>query len=99
MKPEVYKMSTSKVAIDLTKEAGHLTASFSHFPHIIHTKKVIEPFSKAPWRDETLAGELPPVLRVLSGDFDCWFGGNGNPYTCEGKQLNFPPHGDPANNQ
>ncbi len=54
----------------------------------------IEPFSVAPWHDESIGPENPPIIRVLRGDFFCLpFGGNSTPYNGE----QHPVHGDTAN--
>lgn len=52
----------------------------------------VEPFAVAPWAEEGL--ELPPILKVLRGDFFCCpFGGNEEPYNGE----QHPLHGETAN--
>jgi hypothetical protein len=56
----------------------------------------VEPLSIAPWADEDAESlrALPPMLRILRGDFfACPFGGNTQPYRGE----RHPPHGEPAN--
>ena len=54
----------------------------------------VEPFSLSPWTEEEHAPDLPPMLRVLRGDFFCGcFGGNETPH--EGER--HPPHGETAN--
>ena len=53
-----------------------------------------QPFSVAPWCEEPAAAELPPILRVLRGDFFCLpFGGNARAF--RGEQ--HPIHGETAN--
>jgi hypothetical protein len=54
----------------------------------------IRPYAVAPWAEEALPGELPPMLAALRGDWFCSaFGGNAEPHS--GRQL--PPHGETAN--
>lgn len=54
----------------------------------------ISPFAVAPWAEEKLTVELPPLLKGLRGDFFCApFGGNAEPFRGE----KHPPHGEPAN--
>lgn len=56
--------------------------------------RAIQPYHIAPWAEDELADDLPPMLRVLRGDFFCApFGGNAAPF--EGEQ--HPPHGETAN--
>lgn len=56
--------------------------------------RVVSPFNLAPWAEETFEPELPPILRVLRGDFFCLpFGGNDVPFGSE----RHPPHGETAN--
>jgi len=43
--------------------------------------KKVRPFSVAPWVEEKTDPLLPPILKVLRGDFFCLpFGGNATPY-------------------
>lgn len=56
--------------------------------------KKIKPFAVAPWAEEATARDLPPMLKVLRGDFFCLpFGGNDTRYQGE----RHPPHGETAN--
>lgn len=57
-------------------------------------RKVIEPFSVAPWALEKPEPGLPPILRVLRGDFFCApFGAGKTPW----KGEDHPVHGETAN--
>jgi hypothetical protein len=57
-------------------------------------RRKISPFSIAPWWNEKLAKNTPPIIRVLRGDFFCMpFGGNATPYRGE----KHPLHGQTAN--
>jgi hypothetical protein len=54
----------------------------------------LQPYSVAPWAEETVDPSLPPILRVLRGDFFCLpFGGNTTPY----RRERHPVHGETAN--
>ena len=54
----------------------------------------LQPFSIAPWVEEPESGALPPILRVLRGDFFCLpFGGNATAFRGE----RHPVHGETAN--
>jgi hypothetical protein len=56
--------------------------------------KTVQPYSIAPWAEEQTAEDLPPMLKVLRGDFFCLpFGGNSAPARGE----RHPPHGETAN--
>jgi hypothetical protein len=56
----------------------------------------VQPFSIAPWAEQTIDQGLPPLIHALRGDFFCLpFGGNDTPY--DGEQ--HPPHGQTANGQ
>ncbi len=57
-------------------------------------RKIVQPYSVAPWAEEPLAAGSPAILRALRGDFFCCpFGGNATPW--RGEQ--HPPHGETAN--
>jgi hypothetical protein len=57
-------------------------------------RRRIQPFSVAPWVEESEARRLPPILRALRGDFFCLpFGANADPYQSE----RHPLHGETAN--
>jgi len=51
-------------------------------------ERVVSPYSVSPWQPAEVGEDLPPLLRVLRGDFFCL------PF---GPQDDGPPHGDPAN--
>ena len=54
----------------------------------------LQPYSVAPWAEEKQDASLPPILKVLRGDFFCLpFGGNATPYGRE----QHPVHGETAN--
>src|ERR1039457_1428356 len=54
----------------------------------------LQPYSVAPWAEEQTDPALPPILKVLRGDFFCLpFGGNATPFGRE----RHPVHGETAN--
>lgn len=54
----------------------------------------VQPYAIAPWAEETIGDDMPPLITTLRGDFICSaFGGNDDPV--DGRQL--PPHGETAN--
>jgi hypothetical protein len=54
----------------------------------------LNPYSVAPWAEESLDHSVPAILKVLRGDFFCLpFGGNTTPYHGE----KHPVHGETAN--
>ena len=79
----------SHVRAHLTKLGGHLAPVEFRLG-----RKIVRPFSVAPWAEEKLAAGTPALLRALRGDFFCApFGGNGTPWRGE----RHPPHGETAN--
>jgi len=87
---ESWTLSTPEVEAAVTKTGGHL----GPVRFRIGTRW-LEPFDLAPWADEKVKTDMPPILQVMRGDFFCMpFGGNETPY---GKEQ-FPPHGETANN-
>jgi hypothetical protein len=84
-----WKLASDQVRAFITRRGGHLgPVAFSL------SKRTIEPFSLAPWAEERLPRQTPPVLKVLRGDFFCCpFGGNARGWRGE----KHPPHGETAN--
>jgi len=84
-----WKFASDKVEAYLTELGGHLgPVTFDV------GGRAIQPFNLAPWAEEPFDPELPPILRVLRGDFFCMpFGGNDAPFHGE----SFPAHGETAN--
>jgi hypothetical protein len=81
--------ASDKVEAAITRQGGHLAPVKFHLP-----RRVVEPYSIAPWAEEKLDKTIPPLLQSLRGDFFCApFGGNENPYRGE----RHPPHGETAN--
>jgi hypothetical protein len=83
-----WRFASDKIEAAITRLGGHLAPVRFRLG-----RKVIEPFSVAPWAEEKLAPGTPRVLQALRGDFFCApFGGNAAPYRGEG----HPPHGEAA---
>lgn len=99
MKPEkkiIYGQSSWRLACDTVE--GYVTETGGHLGPVTFKlgKRKIQPFSIAPWAEEKLDRSIPPILKVLRGDFFCLpFGGNSTPYRGE----HHPPHGETANNR
>jgi len=76
------------ITFDITAEGGHLDAVKFRIG-----RRIIEPFSTAPWCGKPEAKSLIPLLRVLRGDFFCAPFGDGPPWRGEA----HPAHGEAAN--
>ncbi|MSU71917.1 MAG: hypothetical protein EXS43_06190 [Opitutus sp.] len=84
-----WSFRSSHVHVNLTQLGGHLGPVKFRVG-----RKIIAPFSVAPWAGEKLAPGTPDIIRVLRGDFFCApFGGNATPW--RGEQ--HPVHGESAN--
>lgn len=75
-------VESDRVRLDVTLIGGMSTASFRL------GDREVAPYSLAPWKPDDVSAELPPLLRVLRGEFFCL------PF---GPQSDGPPHGDGAN--
>ncbi len=84
-----WRFTSSTVEVYVTGQGGHVA------PVVFDRKgKKIKPYTIPPWSDEKLPKSLPPLLKVLRGDFFCMpFGGNDTPFNNEC----HPPHGETAN--
>lgn len=84
-----WQLASPKVRAAVTRLGGHLA------PVVFRAGgRDIEPFSVAPWAEEPAARRLPPILRVLRGDFFCLpFGANAKVFRGE----RHPLHGETAN--
>ena len=82
-------VNSSHVTAHLTELGGQLG------PVVFQVgKKMIAPYAVAPWAEEAVAADLPPILRALRGDFFCApFGGNLTPW----RGQRHPVHGETAN--
>jgi hypothetical protein len=75
---------------------AHLTQLGGHLGPVTFRlgRRIVAPFSVAPWAEEKIASDTIDLLRVLRGDFFCApFGGNGTPW----KGERHPVHGETAN--
>jgi hypothetical protein len=84
-----WRLASANVEAFVTVLGGHLG------PVTFDRKgKKLQPYSVAPWAEESVDPSLPAILRVLRGDFFCLpFGGNATPYRGE----KHPVHGETAN--
>lgn len=80
-----WSLASGPVSLSLTKRGGHLGPVAFSLPR----NRVVEPYSKAPWKPRECEKGTPPILQVLRGDFFCL------PF---GVSDSVPGvHGDPAN--
>jgi hypothetical protein len=93
--PEEFSMPTSwplksdRVALQITELGGQLDQV-----RFRTATGVFEPMHVAPWTDEPLDDDIPPMLRMLRGDFFCAPFGDSDILDDEPR-----PHGAPANAQ
>jgi hypothetical protein len=84
-----WRIASQATEAFVAETGGHLAPVRFHLPG-----GTVQPFAIAPWHKETLPKAVPPILRVLRGDFFCMpFGGNATKF---GKEAH-PPHGETAN--
>lgn len=87
---ESFLLRTRDVELAVTRTGGML-GPVTFFPK---EENPIRPYAVAPWAEESLPPDVPPMLRALRGDWFCSaFGENGEAH--EGQRL--PPHGETAN--
>ncbi len=85
-----FTMQSDEIFLAVTRFGGHV-APVEFYKN---SEKPIMPYHIAPWWDEGITAEHPPLLHVLRGDFFCCpFGGNDAPY----QGIQYPPHGETAN--
>ena len=83
-----WRFASDKIEAAITRLGGQLAPVRFRLG-----RKIIEPFSVAPWAEERLAPGTQRVLQALRGDFFCApFGGNAKIYRGE----KHPPHGEAA---
>lgn len=83
--------ASDKVEAAVTQTGGHLAPVRFRLG-----RRIVQPYAVAPWAEEKLGNEFPPILQALRGDFFCApFGGNDTVYRGE----KYPPHGEPANRE
>ena len=86
-----WRLATPEVEAFVTETGGHLGPVSFRLPG-----QTIQPLSVAPWAEEKIDPALPPILKVLRGDFFCLpFGGNATPFQGE----RHPVHGETANSK
>jgi hypothetical protein len=87
---ESFLLKTRSVELALTADGGCL-GPVTFFPE---DPNPIKPYAIAPWAEEVLTPDTPPVIAHLRGDWFCSaFGANSEPYAA--RQL--PLHGETAN--
>jgi len=84
-----WRLASTAVEVYVTETGGHLG------PVTFERKgRKLQPYSVAPWTAEKPVGPMPPIIRVLRGDFFCLpFGNNTTPFRGE----KHPVHGQTAN--
>ena len=83
-----WRFASDKVDAAITRLGGQLAPVRFRLG-----RKVVEPFSVAPWAEEKLEPGTQRVLQALRGDFFCApFGGNARTFRGE----KHPPHGEAA---
>lgn len=85
-----YILKSNRVYLALTK-VGAQMAPVVFQPD---TAKPIEPFAVAPWAEEPLERDIPPVIRGLRGDWFCCAFGENRPRP---GGIPLLPHGETAN--
>jgi len=89
---ESFLLKNSSVELALTAQGGCL-APVTFFPE---DPVPIRPYAIAPWAEETLSPDTPPVIAHLRGDWFCSaFGANTQPYA----KRQLPLHGETANHR
>lgn len=84
-----WRVASKQVEAFVTERGGHLGPVTFHFG-----PRKLQPYSIAPWAEEKVEASLPPILRVLRGDFFCMpFGANSRLFQSE----SHPVHGETAN--
>ncbi|RPI75960.1 MAG: hypothetical protein EHM47_01065 [Ignavibacteriales bacterium] len=63
---KIHTIKNDKVKVGVTEECGHL-----HPVRFFIDNKVVEPLNIAPWINEKLDDSIPPMLKMLRGDFFC----------------------------
>ena len=62
-----FPVRSDRVSLALTGTGGHLSDTTFSFAD----GRVVRPMHTAPWGQERLANDTPPILRTLRGDFFC----------------------------
>ena len=83
-----YVIQTDQISMSVAEQGGMMG------PVRFYRKmEPIEPFAVAPWWNEKVSRDQPPVIKSLRGDFFCMPFGAGPPY----RGRDYPPHGETAN--
>jgi len=84
-----WRLANSQVEAFVTETGGHLgPVTFDR------AGRRFKPYALAPWAEEETGPEMPPIIKVLRGDFFCLpFGGNATRFRGE----THPVHGETAN--
>jgi hypothetical protein len=86
---DVFRIASDRVRLGVTEVGGQLDRA------IFQTDAgPVEPLHTAPWYDEARDEAVPPMLRVLRGDFFCAPFGDSDVLADESR-----PHGAPANDR
>jgi hypothetical protein len=85
---KIHSVQNEKVKVGVTEECGHL------YPvQFFINNKIIEPLNVAPWTEEKFEDDsIPPMLKMLRGDFFCAPFGDSNLLESENRA-----HGSTAN--
>ena len=62
-----FPLRSDRVSLAVTETGGHL----SDVVFVLPGGRQVSPMHTAPWADEPLPEDTPPILRVLRGDFFC----------------------------
>ncbi len=66
-----FKLANKLVELYVTRRGGHLAPV-----HFRIGNRTVQPYALAPWKSDELNENMPPVIRVLRGDYFCLpFGG------------------------
>jgi len=85
---EAWELTSDRTQAWITRTGGHLGPVRFRLG-----RRHIQPLATAPWIGEKFTPPLPPLLRVMGGDFFCLpFGDNTTPH---GRELH-PAHGETA---
>ena len=69
-----YTLESDRIKLAVTRRGGHMGPVRFKLGN-----RWVSPYSLAPWKPDECAGNTPPILRVLRGDFLCLpFGGDGD---------------------
>ena len=84
---KIFEIKSNKVSLGITEQGGHLS-DVTFFTD----SKIIKPMHIAPWVNEKIDNSIPPILKILRGDFFCAPFGDSDILEDESR-----PHGASAN--